>query len=237
MRRFRIWKNNFTRSSKKLDKKPILVDATNPQTKETIKVRLNGSDVVNSIYSALEDSGKLSYIPFLIGKAAENDEQDLKALAKTKVELSNFSWGMRYSVWCSEEMPFQNRSSIKDQLAAKYPKLKGFGIQSTFPAICDIWNVKPANKIENEPVKSAIPTLVLAGEYDPDTPPNWGKLAAQTLPSSQFFELPAMSHVPTFGSTCAQELATAFFDNPQSSIDSQCVKKMSALKFEVISNK
>lgn len=221
----------------KLDAKPVLVDVINSPTKATTKVLLNGSDVVNAIYSALEDSGKLSYIPFLIGNAAQNDERALQAIAKTKVEFSNFAWGMRYSVWCSEEMPFQNRRLIKNQISKNYPNLKGFGIQTNFPAICDIWKVKPANKIESELVKSDIPTLILAGEYDPDTPPTWGKLAAQTLPNSRFFELPAMTHVPTFGSVCAQELATAFFDNPQTSPDSACVKKMPALKFVISAGK
>ncbi len=217
----------------KLDAKPIFVDVTDSQTKATTKVLLNGSDVVNSIYSALESSGNLSYVPFLIGKAQQNDERALKSIANTKLETSGFAWGMRYSVWCSEEMPFQNRRLVKNQITTLYPRLKGFGIQPNFPAICDIWNVKPADEIENQVVKSNIPTLILAGEYDPDTPPDWGKLTARTLPKSYFFELPAMSHVPTFGSTCAQDLAEAFFDNPQISPNSNCVGKMPALKFVI----
>lgn len=38
-------------------------------------------------------------------------------------------------------------------------------------------------------------------------------------------------------SSCAQELATAFFDNPQSTLDTQCIQKMRALKFELTTNK
>ncbi len=221
----------------KLGAKPILIDVSDSQTKTTSKLLLDGSDIVNGVYSALETQYKLASLPSLISRAEQNDNQALMTLAETKLEVSNFAWGMRYSVWCVEEMPFQNRSLIKNQITTSYPKLGGFGIQSNFPAICDIWKVKSASRIENEPVKSNIPVLVLAGEYDPDTPATWGKLAAQTLPNSRFFELPGMSHVPTFGSNCAQELATAFFDNPQSSLDSQCVKKMPALKFELITKK
>lgn len=217
----------------KFDSKPMVIEVTDSQTKAATKILLDGSDVVNSIYSALEDSGKLAYIPFLIGKAAQSDAQALRTFAKTKLETSNFAWGMRYSVWCSEEMPFQNRRLIKDQTSKLYPNLRGFGVQTNFPAICNIWNVKPADRVENKPVKSDVPTLILAGEYDPDTPPAWGKSAAQTLPNSRFFELPAMTHVPTFASSCAQELVAAFFDNPQTAPDSQCVKKMPALKFVI----
>lgn len=221
----------------KLDAKPIFIDVTDSQTKTTTKLLLDGSDIVNGVYSALETGYKLASLPSLISRAEQNDNQALMTLAKTKLDVSSFAWGMRYSVWCVEEMPFQNRGLIKNQITTKYPRLAGFGIQSNFPAICDIWKVKPADKIENELVKSNIPTLVLAGEYDPDTPTTWGKLAAQTLMNSRFFELRGMSHVPTFGSTCAQELATAFFNNSQTDFDSQCVKNMPALKFEVIPDK
>ena len=221
----------------RLDAKPISVDVKASRNEAITSLMLNGGDVVNGVYSALETGYKLASLPSLISRAEQNDHQALAALAETKLDVSNFALGMRYSVWCVEEMPFQNRSLIKNQITTVYPKLKGFSIQSTFPAICDAWRVKPASKIENEPVSSNIPALILAGEYDPDTPPNWGKLAARTLPNSRFFELPGTSHVPTFGSTCAQELGEAFFNNPQSSLDSQCIKKMPALKFELTTNK
>ncbi len=221
----------------RLDAKPVFVKVKNPESKTEIKLLLDGKDVVNGVYSALETGYRLGSLPSLISRAERSNNQALTTLAETKLETLGFSWGMRYSVWCSEEMPFQNRSLIKNQVRAAFPKLKGFGIQSNFPAICDIWKVKPASKIESQPVKSSIPTLILAGQYDPDTPPSWGKLASTTLTNSRFFELPGMSHIPTFGSSCAQELAVAFFANPQSDFDSKCVEKMPQLKFEVTINK
>jgi pimeloyl-ACP methyl ester carboxylesterase len=198
---------------------------------------LNGRDVVNAMYNALENGYNIASLPSLISRAAQNDAAALETLARTKLQVSSFSWGMRYSVWCSEEMPFQNRSLIEKQSTTAYPRLKGFGIQTAFPAICDVWKVEPAGPIENEPVRSDIPTLILAGEYDPNTPPAWGKLAAQTLPNSYFYELPGASHVPTFSYTCAQELAAAFFDNPSVAPDSQCIKNMPAIKFESANSK
>jgi pimeloyl-ACP methyl ester carboxylesterase len=222
---------------KRLNAKPVFVKVKNLESKTEIKLLLDGKDVVNGVYSALETGYRLGSLPSLISRAEQGDNQALTSLAETKLETSGFAWGMRYSVWCTEEMPFQNRSLIKNQITVAYPKLKGFGIQSNFPVICDIWKVKPTNKIENEPVKSNIPTLILAGQYDPGTPPEWGKLAAITLTNSRFFELPGMSHIPTFGSCCAQELAVAFFDDPQSSFDSSCVGKMSQIKFELTTNK
>ena len=221
----------------KLDEKPAAVSLKDSQTGVDTTLLLNGSDVVNGIYETLENSGNLVWIPALISNAAQNNDKAMTALAKIKLNVSGFAWGMRYSVWCSEEMPFQNRALIKRQITTAYPNLRGFGIQSDFPAICDAWKVEAADKIENQPVRSSIPALILAGQFDPDTPPVWGKLTAKTLSNSRFIEIPAMSHVPTFGSSCAQELVTAFLNNPLGSIDSQCISKIPPIRFELTNGK
>jgi pimeloyl-ACP methyl ester carboxylesterase len=121
-------------------------------------------------------------------------------------------WGMRYSVWCREEMPFENRRKIAAQ-STRYPQLRGYEI-SSIAAICGAWRVAPAKPIANQPVKSDIPTLILAGEYDAYTPPAWGRLAAQTLPRSYFYEVREVGHGPGFVSACAVRLVNDFFHDP-----------------------
>src|SRR5687768_8052948 len=92
------------------------------------------------------------------------------------------------------------------------------------PAICNVWKVAPAALEENKRVKSNIPTLVLAAEYDAYTPPAWGRLTAQTLPRSYFFEVPEVGHGPGFNSKCARDMITAFFENPLEAPDDSCLK-------------
>jgi pimeloyl-ACP methyl ester carboxylesterase len=48
--------------------------------------------------------------------------------------------------------------------------------------------------ISQQAVTSNIPTLILAGELDPITPPAWGRLAGETLSHSQFLEFPDFGH-------------------------------------------
>ena len=50
-----------------------------------------------------------------------------------------------------------------------------FGADGEF-AECDIWGAGTADPIEDKAVVSSIPTLVVAGQYDPITPPSWGKV-------------------------------------------------------------
>jgi pimeloyl-ACP methyl ester carboxylesterase len=177
----------------KFDEQPASVEIKDAASGTSVQLLLNGSDVVNGVYDALENGDAIPSLPSLISRAAQNDVEALTTLGKTKLQVSSFSWGMRYSVWCSEEMPFQDRSLIKKQSTTAYPKLKGFGIQRAFPAICDLWKVEPAGAIENEPVRSDIPTLILAGEYDPDTPPAWGNSRLRPYPTVTSMSFPGQA--------------------------------------------
>jgi len=49
----------------------------------------------------------------------------------------------------------------------------------TLFAACQVWNQTPPDPRENQPVTSEVPALVMAGEYDPITPPDWGRQVAK----------------------------------------------------------
>jgi pimeloyl-ACP methyl ester carboxylesterase len=132
---------------------------------------------------------------------------------------------MRYSVWCSEEFPFENRSKISAQ-SFRYPRLKGYEVMA-LPGICGVWKVPAAKAIENKPLKSDIPTLVVAAEYDAYTPPDWGKKTSKNLKNSFFVEIPWAGHGPAFSTPCLSDVIAEFFDNPKAAPNSSvCVEKI-----------
>ena len=173
---------------------------------DTLTVKLTGNDITTWIidYLLSVNAEAIADAPLQIYRFADRDYRALKSYAESKMsEGGNFSWGMRYSVWCREEMPFENRRKIAAQ-SRRYEGLRGYTIQSSMPAICDVWGVPPAKPLENEPVTSNIPTLILAAEYDAYTPPAWGQLTARTLRNSYFYEVPGVGHGPGCSSTCAR---------------------------------
>jgi hypothetical protein len=93
-------------------------------------------------------------------------------------------------------------------------------------AICEDWEVAPAGQIENQPVRSDIPTLVLAGEYDPITPPAWGQMVASDLSRSYFFEFPGVGHGASVADVCPLKVTLAFLNDPNVSPDSSCIAQM-----------
>jgi pimeloyl-ACP methyl ester carboxylesterase len=206
------------------NKRPIPVSVKSPDSAETLTIRLTGNDITNWVLDDMlsAEPDEILAAPSQIYRVAGGDSSPLKSYAKSKVNLQGFTWGMRYSVWCREEMPFESRRTIAAQ-SRRYPQLRGFEINS-MPAICDVWKIPPAESKENEPFTSNIPTLILAGEYDAYILPAWGRLTAQTLRNSYYYEIPGVGHGPGFVSGCAIRMASNFFINPTIAPNHPCLK-------------
>ena len=128
---------------------------------------------------------------------------------------------MRYSVWCGEEMPFESMARIRAQ-STKFPRLRGYEVMS-LPDICGVWQVPSAPRVENTPVRSDIPTLVIAAQYDAYTPPEWGRRAAAQLSRSYFVEVPWAGHGPGFSVPCVRQMIADFFSDPAAKPSASCV--------------
>lgn len=211
----------------KLNKEPITANLKIEKTGETSEVKLNGNDFATWIvdYFLSNDAGAISNAPLVIHLTFQGKYETFKSYANEKLSPSNYSLGMRYSVWCSEEMPFENRRKIAAQSFA-YTGLKGYEVM-TLPDICGVWKVRAAKKVENKAVKSDIPTFVIAAEYDAYTSPAWGRETAKNLKNSFFVEIPWAGHGPAFSTPCLRDVIAEFFDSPAVAPDSsECVEKV-----------
>lgn len=206
---------------------PLAVTVKDGQTGENITLKLTGNDIVTWLadYSLSSDGRAIAAAPRQIALLLKGDYTPLADYAGSKISPPFYSLGMRYSVWCREEWPFEKRAGIDAQLTA-HPRLKGYEVQ-TLPAVCRVWNIPAAKKRENLPVKSDIPTLILAGEYDAYTPPAWGRMAAANLKNSFFFEVPWVGHGPGFNSPpCLGEMVAEFFKDPSKRPNSLCLERI-----------
>lgn len=92
--------------------------------------------------------------------------------------------------------------------------------------VCASWNSGAAHPDERKPLVSDVPSLVLAGELDPITPPVWAELAAETLSSSTLVVSPGLSHSSVGQDPCINDIVANFLMNPAASLDTGCVALM-----------
>jgi pimeloyl-ACP methyl ester carboxylesterase len=208
----------------RLNSGPIIVAAKDPRSAAMIEIRLNGDDFVTWIVDYLfsNEPAATADAPYLIHQVFGGNLVDqFKRYAGDKLNSSFYSWGMRYSVWCSEEIPFENRRKIAAQ-STKYPGLKGYEVMA-LPDVCSVWKVPAAKPIENKPVASNIPALVITAEYDAYTQPAWGEAVAKRLKNGFLVEVPWAGHGPGFSVPCVRDMIAEFFDDPAKRPSSDCV--------------
>ena len=191
--------------------------------------RIAGAEVANAVYSALHDLTAIPNLPRLITEASRGDYKLLTGLVQKNLGVSRSAWGMRYSVWCSEEFPFEDRNAIAGQVSPAQG-LGGLNLGTLPPEVCDAWQVPPAPSKENQPVVSSVPTLIVAGEFDPDTPPAWGQQLVGPLSHAYFIELRGRSHVAGFY-RCGQQVAAEFVRHPEKAPALDCVLAAHGMEF------
>ena len=184
---------------------------------------------MDAIYAALHDVQAIPRVPSIVADAAAGRYQALAALVKGNQGPSSFTWGLRYSVWCAEEMPFEDPARIAAQTSPALG-LGGINEGAASPEECRAWRVAPAAAEENTPVASDVPVLVFAGEFDPDTPPSWGRGLLDAMPNARYVELRGRSHGAGF-SACGGEIAQAFLRDPRGPLPVDCALRLRGAAF------
>lgn len=80
----------------------------------------------------------------------------------------------------------------------------------------------PFDSLERQPVSSSIHTLILAGELDPATPPEYGEWVHEDLEHSQFISFPGVGHGVSRAGGCIPELLRQFLQSPAAPIALSC---------------
>lgn len=111
---------------------------------------------------------------------------------------SSLSYGMRLSVYCSEQIAYSDKKLVRKQ-DEYLPWLSGYPFNNVNHEICDCWKVKPAPEYMKTPVYSNIPALVSSGGYDPWTRPFYNRLIRRTMPNAQLLLNKERAHVAGFG--------------------------------------
>ncbi|MCU0494170.1 MAG: alpha/beta hydrolase [Chloroflexaceae bacterium] len=217
----------------RLEREPLRARVPNPFDGRRYEVLLNGRTVLNSLFNMLYETSNGPRIPRLINELANGRElEEWGYWSALWLFASDYlSYGMYYSVECQAEYAFIDPNEAS-QASARFPRqLDTFSTDTTVEQ-CQQWVQASKDPREEAPVQSSIPTLILAGEFDPVTPPEYGRSAATSLPNSHFFEFPAMGHAVSVADTCPQAMAVAFVNNPASAPDSSCIARMPPPDFQ-----
>lgn len=145
--------------------------------------------------------------------AAGADEDSDPEEAEPETDGSWLATGLNHSIYCAEEAPFFDLDTNPIDTADEWPTEIIDFVLSVLLQDCEVWKVDPADPSDVDQIESAIPTLILAGEYDHTTPIRQGEIAAAGLSDVELIEVPSTGHT-TLENDCARSIMADFLRAP-----------------------
>ena len=170
---------------------------------------ITGDDMMAGLFNALYDDALIPLLPGIITGLAAGDTSVLPALIERGVGFAtSYADGMAAAVNCADNAGLGSEDA--DAATFEEPGRLGLVVAQNGPCGEDVVATPGAF---NEPVTSDIPALVLAGSYDPITPPAGTRAVADRLGARFFLVEPGGHGVNSFDD-CLIAIGTAFLDDP-----------------------
>jgi pimeloyl-ACP methyl ester carboxylesterase len=210
----------------RLDASPPTVRLQRARGGASQEMVLTGDRFTSALFQALYSTRLLPTLPAVLSEARSGNFDPFVAAVRDLLMSDTVAWGMYYSVQCGEELRFTTRAEVTAARSGVRAEIaSGLGGQSLF-GVCALWGAKDAPLVENQPVASSVPALVLAGQFDPVTPPSWGRMVAANLSNSAFYEFPGSGHGALFSGSCPLSMTAAFLRDPTARPDASCIETM-----------
>ena len=199
-----------------LDAAPIPVPVPDPRGHDWFFIKpFTGADLLQLTINLVRWPQSLPHIPGMVDDIAAGQYRDLSHFLQPSVGDQLFSEGLNLSVNCQEidpAAPFLKKQGISS-IDPRVYDLALDEVQQKM-ALCKLWLGEDWHIMQQSPVVSDIPTLLLRGEYEAVIPPEWSDQAAAGLSNSTALTFPGSGHGVMTSSTCAQEIVAALLHNP-----------------------
>jgi len=203
---------------KTIEESSPLVRIQNPLTGEYDELMVTKDYVAMAIRLFSYSSNSMNLLPLMIDKANKGQYETVASQAlliggMLQESINN----VEMSIICAEDAPFYNLQ------AAAENNLFGDNFLERTIKSCDLWPHIIEAPSFKDAVKSDLPILLLSGELDPVTPPEFAELTMKSLSNSQHLIAKGQGH-NVFPQGCMPKIITQFFNDPESELDTECMQ-------------
>ncbi|MEO7067208.1 MAG: alpha/beta hydrolase [Rhodanobacter sp.] len=201
---------------------PHMVSFRDPQTYRTVKRELSEASLATLVRMFAYTPATAALLPLSIDAAAHGDVGPLlgqaKILSGDLAELMGS--GMQYSVICSED------ADLLTPRPQDANTILGTHMIDALQATCSVWpkGARPTNF--HQPLKTDKPMLLLAGQYDPVTPPRYAEEVAKGLSDARVLVLKGQAH-SVMAAGCTPKLIKQFIEKlDPKGLDATCLDRL-----------
>jgi pimeloyl-ACP methyl ester carboxylesterase len=201
---------------------PHQVSFRDPETYQTVKQVLNEDALVSVVRMFAYTPATAALLPLSIDAAAHGDVGPLLGQAKIlSGDLADLMGsGMQYSVICSED------ADLLTPRPQDADTILGTHMIDALKAVCSVWphGTRPADF--HQPLQTSTPVLLLAGQYDPVTPPRYADAVAKGLGNARVLVLKGQGH-SEMATGCTPQLIAHFVEKlDPKTLDAHCLDQL-----------
>jgi pimeloyl-ACP methyl ester carboxylesterase len=154
------------------------VHVPNPVTGQLETLDFGNDHMAAAIRLFLYSHRTIALLPLLISEAANGNLVPMAAqFQMVVISLSEaLAIGMHNAVMCTEDAPFIDFAAV-DQAALDASYLGPLQLEA-IRTMCSVWPQGPLDDDLRSPLATDMPVLLLSGDSDPITPPQYAELAA-----------------------------------------------------------
>ncbi|MCF6300333.1 MAG: alpha/beta hydrolase [Proteobacteria bacterium] len=202
----------------KLVDEPLKIKLANPTTGKMEEMLLSRELAIIALRMFTYSPETMGMIPLLVSLANHGQPENLAYQAQMMMEslTQGLNNGLELSVSCAEDIPF-----LKEQQHTEN-SLFGNNLFSIMRERCALWPHARPDASFKDAVVSDIPTLLLSGELDPVTPPEFADKAMETLSNAQHLVAKGQGHIAVTRG-CMPKIVAAFIKDPEKELETECM--------------
>jgi pimeloyl-ACP methyl ester carboxylesterase len=224
----------FQRLAARLKAAPLALELPDARTGRSATLPLGYGHLAATVRLLNYAPESAALVPLLLDEADAHANWTPLALHAQRIEQElgdAMSVAMHNSVVCTEDVPYY------EGLDAVWPELErsylGTDQVRMLQTICNLWPRGIADADLRAPLATDTPVLLLSGEFDPITPPEYAERATAGLANHRLVVARGQGH-GIAGRGCVPELIGDFVRNGKvEGLDTECVGRMAAQPFFV----
>lgn len=174
-----------------LEAAPVTVSFADPDGGADLSRLIDRNILAETVWLALLSTQEARQLPFILHHAAIGDLGPLTEYAAPQSPVAQEPEGHYFSVVCPEET---GRLTPEIVSAATTDTFVGSYIAEDYIGACEAWGLPlhPGHPIT--PGRFDVPALIVTGDQDPVTPPQYGDINAEHFENKIYINVPHMAH-------------------------------------------
>ncbi|MEI8395339.1 MAG: alpha/beta fold hydrolase [Rhodospirillaceae bacterium] len=222
----------FLDLAKRMTDNPLPVSYLDPRTGQAVDTRMSFSNLLDILTVVVGSGTTAERVPALLrhlSRVAEGREQARPELLSWLYmpywqTMDMIAYGLNAAIGCREIRPWIDAARLRREGAAFEPYVFPQAVEQDYDVFCAAWRLPRSSEEVRQPVVSAVPALLLTGDYDTMTPTGIADTVAQNLKSAKVLRFHAIGHDVFSVSPCAREAMTGFIQSPEQPIAPACLR-------------